>query len=792
MISVEERYKAAKRALFDKIYSGLNDKQREAVYCVDGPLLILAGAGSGKTTVLVNRLAHIIRYGNAYNSEYVPNFVNDESVAELENAVNLDDDRIKKLLDKYADNPCPPWATLCITFTNKAANEIKTRLASTVGEQADDVWAGTFHSVCMRILRKYHVEAGLQSGFTIYDTDDSKRLITECIKDLNLDEKIYNPKAVMEIISRSKDKLMGPSELANEASKDLRLAGVAKIYTEYQKRLALGNAVDFDDIIVKTVVLLSENAEVREYYQHKFKYVSVDEYQDTNFAQFKLTELLSGKYMNLMVVGDDDQSIYRFRGATIENILNFEKVIEKAKVIKLEQNYRSTQTILSVANSIISNNNGRHKKELWTDKGEGDKITLAKLDNQSEEARYIASRILALVSQNKHKFSDVAVLYRVNAQSNNIEQALVKSGIPYRIIGGHRFTDRKEIKDMAAYLCVIQNKNDNVRLKRIINEPKRKIGNTALEAVEQLAYHQNKSMFEIMENVNDYPALAKFSDKLSAFTQLIAQLDKVRDSGSVSELIEMTYVLSGYKQMLEESGFEGIERSENIKELISNAVFYERENENANLEGFLEEMALVSDIDNYDSEADAVTLMTIHSAKGLEFPVVFLPGMEEGLFPALQATMNPEELEEERRMAYVAFTRAKEKIYCSHVRERLLYGRTQYNRVSRFIEEIPLEYIEESLSRRLNSRSSNSFVEKKPSRLSYEFTKSIDIPGRTENIKATAEQFKEGDNVVHPTFGEGTILSVRAMGGDVLYEIAFENVGTKKLMGTYAKLKKLL
>ncbi|MBE6632344.1 MAG: ATP-dependent DNA helicase PcrA [Ruminococcaceae bacterium] len=796
MLSVADRFKAAKRALFDKIYSNLNDKQREAVYTVNGPLLILAGAGSGKTTVLVNRLAYIIRYGDAYNTDFVPENTGEEEIEELEKAIVLPKDEIEVLLDKYSYRPCPPWAALCITFTNKAANEIKERLALTVGDDASEVWAGTFHSVCMRILRKYYGPAGLRSGFTIYDADDAKRLISECIKDLKLDEKIYQPKAVMEQISRAKDKLMTPPDLAAEASKDLRLAGIAKVFEEYQKRLELANAVDFDDIIVRTVRLLMNNAEARDYYQHRFKYVSVDEYQDTNVAQFKLTELLSGKYMNLMAVGDDDQSIYRFRGATIENILNFEKVISGAKIIKLEQNYRSTQNILNAANAVIAHNRGRHDKKLWTSKEEGDKISLIKLDNQNIEARYITDKITELVGSKKCRFSDIAVLYRVNAQSNNIEQAMAKSAMPYRLIGGLRFYERKEIKDMVAYLCVVQNRDDNIRLKRIINEPKRKIGDTAIAAVEQLAYHEGKSMYDVISSAMQYPALARYADKLLAFSQLIEQLGKVKENGSVSELIDMTYILSGYKQMLDDSGFEGKERAENVKELVSNAVYYEKEHEGASLEGFLEDVALVADVDNYDKDADAVTLMTIHSAKGLEFPIVFLPGMEEGLFPIAQSTVYPDELEEERRMAYVAYTRAKKKIYCSYVRERLLYGRTQYNSMSRFIEEVPSEYIdEETGGRRSTDRHSagtHSYGSTRISEgsLSKEFTSRFDIPGKNTAKSVTAEKFAEGDRVVHPTFGEGTVMSVRLMGADVLYEIAFDNAGTKKLMATYAKLKR--
>ena len=787
---IKNRYLALKRALFDKYYAGLNEKQRDAVFTVKDPLLILAGAGSGKTTVLVKRIEFIIKYGNAYYSDAVPYDIDENRLAELEAALGLERDELEGVLSEFICRPAFPWKVLAITFTNKAANEIKSRLAAALGDDLDgEVTSGTFHSVCVRILRRYGELVGYKSGFSIYDTDDQKKLVASCMKTLNIDEKSFPIRSVMNEISRAKDKLITPREYEEMAGVNFKLKKVAEIYKLYQSSLLSANALDFDDIIMQTVFLLEDHDDVREYYQNRFEYVCVDEYQDTNVAQFRLTVLLSGKYNNVMVVGDDDQSIYKFRGATIENILDFDRQFKGAKVIKLEQNYRSTQNILSAANAVIKNNLGRRGKELWTSSGDGEKISVNKLDNQNIEAKFIIDKIQELVVKEKKSYKDFAVLYRMNAQSNTIEKAFAKSGIPYRVFGGVRFTDRKEIRDVIAYLCLINNTNDNTRLKRIINEPKRKIGDTTVSAVEQIAHEEGCSMFDVMRRSNEYTALSKQASKLQSFVYLIENLQMTE--GSVSAMAEKMLSLTGYRQMLVDNGEVDAERVENVDEFISNIIEYERDNPEATLSGFLEETALVSEIDKYDEDADAAVLMTIHSAKGLEFPVVFLPGLEEGIFPGMQSVTDPEELEEERRLCYVAITRAKEKVYATHVRERLIFGKTAYNPPTRFLSEIPDHLKESDLPpvRETPKRAVSGISYGYGQTLSNEFSKK---PTQVKPAAKpqTSERFAPGDIVRHMTFGRGEILSVKQMGADVLYEIVFDNVGTKKLMATYAKLKK--
>ena len=785
---LSRRYVNAKQALFDKLYAALNERQREAVYSVDGPLLILAGAGSGKTTVLVNRIAHIIKYGKAYECEALPEGFTEADAVKLEDALALEPSEIAQVLSEYACEPAAPWQILSITFTNKAANEMKERIAKVLGSEdlAREVWAGTFHSICVRLLRRFGEAIGYARDFSIYDSDDQKRLVTACQKELNLDDKMFPVRSTINTISRAKDRLIDIDTFETEAGSDFRLQKIAEVYRLYESRLKAANAVDFDDIIMQTVRLLRECEEARSYTQNRFRYVCVDEYQDTNRAQLELVRLLSGRYNNIMVVGDDDQSIYRFRGATIENILGFDKAFENARVIKLEQNYRSTQNILTAANAVIKHNFGRRGKELWCDKGEGDKIRVKKLQNQNEESKYIINKIIDGVTREKRKYSDFAVLYRINAQSNSLENYFAKSGLPYRILGGVRFYERKEIKDIIAYLCVLKNPSDNVRLRRIINEPKRKIGETTIDAVFGIADAARKSPFEVMETAPAYTALAKSAPRLADFVKLIRELRTAAEELPVSELIRLVYERTGYEEMLRLSGIEGVERMANIGELISNAVAYETDNPDASLEGFLEDVALVSDIDNYDESADAVVLMTIHSAKGLEFPVVFLPGFEDGIFPSIQSAMDPEELEEERRLAYVAITRAKERLYCVHVRERLIFGKTQFNPRSRFIDEIPEELVDLGY---IPKPDPEQVPHKKKPVISPEFFKKADLAsdiGRSES----SEQFDVGDRVKHYNFGEGEIISVKPMGADIMYEIIFDKVGTKKLMATYAKLKK--
>ena len=793
-MTLQERFIRAKRALFDKIYASLNREQREAVYTVKGPLLVLAGAGSGKTTVLVKRVAHIIRYGDAYYDTALPAGVSEEEVSALEMAMAYDDSLIAQILERYAVNPCPPWAILSITFTNKAANEMKERLAKALGTELTDLetWAGTFHSICVRILRRHGAVVGLERNFTIYDADDAKKLISQAIKDLNIDDKMFPPKTVMNTISRAKDKLITPQELEIEVarSKDYRLTQIAKIYKLYQERLEEANAVDFDDIIMKTVKLLQEDDDARAFYQRRFRYVLIDEYQDTNRAQFELSSLLSGHYRNLMVVGDDDQSIYRFRGATIENILQFDSGFSDAKVIKLEQNYRSTAVILDAANAVIENNVKRKGKTLWTAKKGGDKIGLAEVETQSDEGVYIAEKIMQLVRADKRPFSDFAVLYRMNAQSNNIEKVFSRSGIPYRVLGGTRFYDRKEIKDILAYLALVNNPDDDLRLTRIINEPKRKIGSVALDAIRDIAATERCSMLTVIENAHKYTALARMVAKLHDFAVLIQTLREIGENESLSELFKKTIDLTGYRAMLMAEGEEGKERLENVNELISNAVEYEENNGGATLANFLEEVALVSDVDNYDKTADAVVMMTMHSAKGLEFPVVFLPGLENGIFPSMQALTEPDEMEEERRLAYVAITRARERLFLTHAKERLLYGQTQYNPLSNFVKEIPPMLIDRF--DRGENRQRAAYGNRAPAAYEPRIVGGIGKKQATpQKAKVAVEIFAVGTTVSHPVFGRGMILSARNLGSDTLYEVAFDNVGTKKLMANMAKLKKV-
>jgi len=796
MSDLNQRYLRAKRALFEKVYSDLNDKQREAVFTVNNPLLILAGAGSGKTTVLVRRVAFLIRYGNAYYSDDVRVALTESFVTALEQAIHLPTEDILPILSEFICDPCPPWRVLAITFTNKAANEIKHRLAASFDDPtvATDIWAGTFHSICMRILRQFGDRVGYQQGFSVYDTDDSKKAITNAMKTCNIDDKTLPIRSVQNAISRAKDKLMTPENMAAEAGADYRMKQIARVYATYQKQLKASNALDFDDIIMQTVLLLQDDAEVRTQYQRRFRYICVDEYQDTNEAQFALTSILAAGSRNLMVVGDDDQSIYRFRGATIENILNFDRVFSDAKVIKLEQNYRSTQNILDGANAVIQNNSGRKGKTLWTSNGRGEKIHLKKADDALAEARFIIDTVNKKVENGDCSFRDFAVLYRTNAQSANIERTFAKSGVPYRMLGGVRFTDRKEIRDLVAYLQLINNHNDRERLMRIINEPRRKIGDKTLEAVEAIAVEQQCSVFDVLQQANRYTALARSASTLMSFAALIEDLTELSKTVTLETLINETLDRTGYRQMIKDMGEEEADRLDNLGEFISGAVEYEQANEESSLTGFLEETALVADVDRYDETADAVVMMTIHSAKGLEFPVVFLPGMEDGLFPSMQTIMGGDiEMEEERRLAYVAITRAKRELYIIHAGNRMLYGRTQYNPPSRFLKEIPEELIENLNPPKAPIASGDQPKTYFSAQSKYQY-KDVTV---NKNLFKTAERgtsgatFDVGDHVSHLTFGTGEIISVKQMGADKMYEIVFDKAGTKKLMASYAKLKKI-
>ncbi len=795
----------AKRALFDKVYGArLNPKQRRAVFTTEGPVLVLAGAGTGKTTVLVNRIAFIIKYGNAYFSDNVSDGVNADTVEALRAALSLSVEDIEKILPRFIERSCPPRNVLAFTFTNKAAGEIKERLLNTFEDKefAESIWAGTFHSVCLRILRKYGDRLGYREGFSIYDTDDQKRMVSDCMKELGIDEKRLAPKAALNAISRAKDRLESPDDMDTEG--DPRGRDLVEIYKKYDEEMKRNNAVDFDDIIKRTVELLQENEDIRKYYQNKFHYVLVDEYQDTNHAQFVLTQLLSDGRQNIMVVGDDDQSIYRFRGATVENILDFDKTYPEASVVRLEQNYRSTGNILSAANSVIKNNPTRHQKRLWCDKGDGERILLKEADDQFVEGRYIIERITKGVIEEKRSYSDFAVLYRVNALGRSLQTTFAKSGIPYRIIGDMGFYDRKEVKDMIAYLSVVASSGDNLRLKRIINEPKRKIGNATVEAVEQIATMNGLSMYAVLERVDEFPVLAKSAEKLRGFVKLIEDIRK--NAEKPSELIKYIFDASGYRDMLKAEGREGETKIEHVEELVSAAMEYEQRMEENDAEptlvGFLEEVFLISDVDKYDDDADAVVLMTIHAAKGLEFPVVFLAGMEDGIFPSEQNRGDEAEMSEERRLCYVAITRAKERLVITYAKERMMYGRTVYGRLSCFIRnEVPRELIQNDTPRREPPRQS-AYNTYNRQGAGYTETRGSSELSRAPKVASTpakktgaagygVEKLSVGTRVKHPSFGAGTILNARDMGGDVLYEVRFDTGETKRLMATYAKLEKI-
>ena len=801
---LQQEFLKAKRALFDKVYSEfLNPEQMRAVFTTEGPVLVLAGAGSGKTTVLVNRVAYIIKYGNAYYSDELPDGVDYDTVEALRMALELPVSEISDILPQFITAPCPPWSVLAITFTNKAAGEIKSRLLDVFGDEevAKSIWAGTFHSICFRMLRKWGERVGLREGFSIYDTDDKKRMITQCMKELDIDEKRIASKVIANAISIAKDNLTPPEDM--EIDRDPRTKEIKAVYELYQKKMMLNNAVDFDDIIMLTVELLQNNTDVCEYYQNKFRYVLVDEYQDTNYAQFVLTKLLADGRRNIMVVGDDDQSIYRFRGATIENILNFDKTYADATVIKLEQNYRSTANILAAANAVIANNSDRHDKKLWCAKGEGDKIAVKEALDQNDEGRYIVDKVIKGVRIDGRKYSDFAVLYRVNALGRALQTAFTKSGVPFRVVGDMGFYDRKEVKDMIAYLSVLSYSGDNLRLKRIINEPKRKIGAATVEAIETLATERGVSIYNIIEEIDDYPVHAKNPEKLNSFRSLIEGVK--RDCTLPSDMLTALFERSGYRAMLVAEGFEGEGKIENVNELITAALEYEKRvadnGEEATLSGFLEEVFLISDVDKYDATADAVVLMTIHAAKGLEFPVVFLAGMEDGIFPSEQNRGDAAEMSEERRLAYVAITRAKEMLYISYAKERMMYGRTLYGRLSCFIrEELPVELTARDVPRREPPRSTgfygyrDSAPKPAPAPTFGELARRPEIGGTAPKRGAEKfglEKLEPGTRVTHAMFGDGTVISNKDMGGDVLYEVSFDNGQTKKLMATFAKLRKI-
>ncbi len=805
-----------RKKLIEKEFSRMNDMQKSAVFNVNGAVLILAGAGSGKTTVLVNRIAYLIKYGNAYHSDFSYRVPTEEDTAILRNYIENGGtlpDRVQALLSVDAPQP---WQILAITFTNKAANELKSRLEAMLGEKGNDVWASTFHSCCVRILRRDSERIGFSKHFTIYDTDDSKRVMKEVLRVLDIDEKRLPVKYVLNEIGRAKDSLMTPADYTASAGYDTNKKLIGQAFEKYEEMLKKADAMDFDDIIVNTVKLLKENPDVLEYYQRRFRYVMVDEYQDTNHAQYILTSLLANGYRNICVVGDDDQSIYKFRGATIENILSFENQYEETAVIRLEQNYRSTSVILDAANAVIKNNKGRKGKTLWTEKEGGDKIKVKILTDERDEGRFVADEILNAVALGR-KFSDFAILYRTNAQSSSIERALVYNAVPYKVIGGHRFYDRKEVKDILAYLSVIANPSDTVRLRRIINEPKRGIGDTTINNAASIADGLGTTFYNVIQNANDYPMLSRAAGKLIDFTNLLNSLALSLEEKSIQDFFDDVITKTGYYASLDLDKETAEERKANVMEVLANLVRYMEDNEGGTLTGFLEEVALMTDLDNYNTEAESTVMMTLHSAKGLEFPVVFIVGMEEGLFPGNQVMYDPSELEEERRLCYVGITRAKEKLYITNARSRMLFGNTSFTRPSRFLAEIPEEltdfernapqqtfyggYSGVSYGGSSYSGGTKMFSQEKsyskpsssaPKNKASGFANGgfSSAPKKTANDNITLD-FKVGDTVEHKTFGKGMIVSAKAMGGDMLLEIAFDNCGTKKVMAKMAKLTKI-
>ncbi|MBE7051849.1 MAG: DNA helicase PcrA [Ruminococcaceae bacterium] len=741
------------------IMQGLNDKQREAVQTTDGPLLVLAGAGSGKTTVLTRRIAHILEKGLAR-----------------------------------------PWQILAITFTNKAAAEMRERIAALVPEASEDMWIKTFHSCCVRILRRDITHLGYKSEFTIYDTNDQKRVLKDCLKACGLNEDNFPLKSVASRISDCKNKDISPEEFEAQAGSVYRDRQYAKLYSTYEKTLRENNALDFDDLILKTVALFKSHPDVLEYYQNKFKYILVDEYQDTNGCQYKLVEMLAKGHRNLCVVGDDDQSIYKFRGADISNILNFERQFEEAKVVKLEQNYRSTQNILTAANNVIANNRNRKSKNLWTDAGDGDKIVLRSLGDQVSEAVYVNNQIELLVSKHGYKYSDFAILYRTNAQTRAFEENLT---CPYRVLAGLRFYDRKEIKDILSYLRVLFNPDDDQNLTRIINVPKRGIGESTVQKLQTFALSVGRSMFDIITDGSYAEVFGRTNTKITEFADMIKSLREKINTLTVSQLIEELLSSTGYvsRLLLESPPEEAVSRVENVEEFKSKAKEYEEKVENPTFEGFLDNISLVSDVDNYDEKQNAVVLMTLHSAKGLEFPVVFMCGMEMGLFPSFMSEMEEDGIEEERRLCYVGITRARQKLYLTYAKQRTLFGKTEARMVSKFVSEIPQEYLDIEVKRQsgFNALYNVASAKKSSSIPSFSFSKSFSsptsIPGvsRGADLKSNAPvcDIKKGDRVNHKKFGDGLVLSVTPTGNDAQIEISFDNVGTRSLLASFAKLTKI-
>lgn len=799
---LDARFISARRKYIASEFAELNDMQRQAVMTTEGPLLLLAGAGSGKTTVLINRIANLMRFGRGSDCDEIPVSVTDDDVEFLEKVTKDSPPAERWRADCLcAVEAVAPWSIIAITFTNKAANEMKERLTALLGPEAQDVWAMTFHAACCRILRRDIERMGYTKSFTIYDTSDSERVMKEIIRDMGLDDKTFPAKYVLGAISREKDNMVSGEEMLERAEKsgDYRALHIARAYCKYQNQLIDNNALDFDDIIFVTVKLLQENEDIRRYYQKKFRYVLVDEYQDTNHMQYLLTSLLAGGSENVCVVGDDDQSIYRFRGATIENILNFERQYRGSRTIRLEQNYRSTQSILNAANSVIAHNLGRKGKKLWTANGKGDLITDYEASDETTEANYVAGQII--VGSHGTDFKDYAILYRTNAQSNALEFAMKRNGIPYRVIGGTRFFDRAEVKDMLSYLCVINNPSDDLRLKRIINNPPRGLGAKTIDVATRLAQAEGKPLYAIVSDPYSYGPVEKAAAKLMQFHSMVQDMANLLENGmSLPDFYDELLQRTGYADMLMlKPTEENKTRLENVRELKSSIHSYVENTENPTLAGFLEEIALYTDLQEYNDGDDAVVMMTMHSAKGLEFPHVFLVGFEDGLFPGMRAIGDQEEMEEERRLCYVAITRAKKTLTITHARQRMIYGRTGAALPSRFLKEIPDDYL---LKKGTTGSQYSSYMPAASWSNPYASTTKQKEQYRKAEISSLKPSeskstfnlnLNKGDMVTHAAFGRGMVLSVMKMGGDALLEIAFDDIGTKKLMAktAFAHMKKL-
>ena len=828
MTNLERRFITARRAAITADFQKLNPRQQEGVLTTEGPLLLLAGAGSGKTTVLINRVANLLRYGRGSDCEDIPVPVDEDTVTFLEGYVTAPaaEREEQRPLMQYlcAVEPASPWEVLAITFTNKAANELKERLGRMLGEeQARDVWASTFHSACVRILRRDIDRIGFDRSFTIYDSDDSKRVIKDVLKELSLEEKSFPPREILSVISQAKDSMQSPEEFIHywEGVNDWRRIRIGKVYALYSKKLREANALDFDDIILHTVRLLESCPDVLERYQRKFRYILIDEYQDTNHLQYLLVSLLAGGWRNICVVGDDDQSIYRFRGADISNILSFEKEYRGARTIRLEQNYRSTQNILDAANAVIRHNEGRKGKTLWTENGDGEKVIIKTAFNESDEANYVVGQVMTDYRRGGN-WKDHAVLYRMNAQSNALEYAFKRNGVPYKIYGGMKFFDRAEIKDMLAYLCVINNPADDLRLRRIVNVPSRKIGQATVDKAQIIATEQETTLYQVFRQAADYPELKNVAGKLIAFTELIESIRRQVEGCDLIELYDMVCDKSGYTAALrEKNDMESRGRLENVEELKSSIQGYlENVEGEPSLSGFLDEVALYTDLDSQSDSDNCVTMMTMHAAKGLEFPHVYVVGMEDGLFPGNRAMGDAEEMEEERRLCYVAMTRAKETLTLTNARQRMLFGRTAPAMPSRFLKEIPeenMEWLSKPQPRSAESdigwgdgfgdgyagqyggtgerygsfggygggqsrRASPATTSRAPAAPAAKPLQTATGGVRKAAPSGGLMQLAPGESVRHDAFGQGMVLSVRVMGNDALIEVAFDTVGTKKLM----------